>query len=205
MKNKMYWGLSILIVLPIGISVVMLTRTTDTKPKVVVNDVSEEQLDDIGTKIQSHIKSSQKPPDELGYKWVRHGDHWDKVKIDEQQNETVSTEIAASDYKWTIEDAKKIRESRLKRLPEQIENTKNVIESFEESYETISISYQQNPDSELIKQLYDRTKERLEYWRGYLSRQQEYLEGLSKPDGLEYLISRLRLEEELKMEAHSEK
>ena len=29
-------------------------------------------------------KADEKPPDEPGFKWVRHGDHWDKVPIDGQ-------------------------------------------------------------------------------------------------------------------------
>ena len=39
MKNKLYWGLAILIILIVGVSVVILTRTTDTEQRTVYNDV----------------------------------------------------------------------------------------------------------------------------------------------------------------------
>ncbi len=37
MKSRIYWGLAILIVLLIGVSVVILTRTTDTEPPIVID------------------------------------------------------------------------------------------------------------------------------------------------------------------------
>ncbi len=39
MKQKLYWGLAILIILLVGVSVVMLTRTTDNEPRIVYTDV----------------------------------------------------------------------------------------------------------------------------------------------------------------------
>ena len=39
MKSRLYWGLAILIVLLVGVSVVMLTRTTDTEKITVYTDV----------------------------------------------------------------------------------------------------------------------------------------------------------------------
>ena len=88
MTRKIYWGLAILIVLLIGVSVFLLMQNTDTEPKVIINDVSEEQLDDIRKQIHSQIKSTPKPPDEPGFKWVWHQNHWDKVKIDEVVSKT---------------------------------------------------------------------------------------------------------------------
>lgn len=43
MKRKLYWGLTILIILLVGVTVVMLTRTTDTEPKTVYKDVDPEK------------------------------------------------------------------------------------------------------------------------------------------------------------------
>ena len=37
MTRRFYWGLAILIILLIGVTVVMLTRTTDTEDKPIVN------------------------------------------------------------------------------------------------------------------------------------------------------------------------
>ena len=66
MSKKMIWGLAILIVLLISASVFLLMRTTDTEPKVIYNDVAP---------------TMTPPPAEPGFKWVWHGDHWDKVSV----------------------------------------------------------------------------------------------------------------------------
>lgn len=39
MRNKLYWGLAILIIIVISVAVVMLTRTTDTEPITIYKDV----------------------------------------------------------------------------------------------------------------------------------------------------------------------
>ncbi len=68
MKSRIYWGVATLIVLLIGVSVFLLTQTTDTKVINVYNDVAPSK--------------DNPPPDEPGYKWVWHHNHWDKVKED---------------------------------------------------------------------------------------------------------------------------
>ena len=50
MKRKLYWGLAILIVLLVGVSVVMLTRTTDTEIITVYTDVDPSKRDQPSTK-----------------------------------------------------------------------------------------------------------------------------------------------------------
>ena len=45
MRNKLYWGLAILIILIIGVTVVMLSRTTDTEPRKVYIDVDPPNAD----------------------------------------------------------------------------------------------------------------------------------------------------------------
>ncbi len=67
MRKKMIWGIAPLIVLLIGVSAVLLMRTTDTQEKTVYIDVEPSK--------------DNPPPDEPGYKWVWHHTHWDKVKI----------------------------------------------------------------------------------------------------------------------------
>lgn len=64
MKMKMIWGFAAFIIL-IGAVVVLIVQP-DPDPIVKYND----------TPI-----SIPKPPDEPGFKWVEHGDHWDKVRI----------------------------------------------------------------------------------------------------------------------------
>ncbi len=82
MNKKTFWGVATLIILLVGvISFVMLTRTTE--PDIVVNDVPEETLDNIRKENNSQILSTQKPPDEPGFVWEWHGDHWHKMPIAE--------------------------------------------------------------------------------------------------------------------------
>ena len=65
MTRRIYWGLAILIILLIGVTVVMLTRSTDTTPKNVYIDVEPSM--------------EIPPPAEPGYKWVWHHNQWNKV------------------------------------------------------------------------------------------------------------------------------
>lgn len=84
MRKKLYWGITTLVVLLLGVNAFLLLRNTDTeptKPKVIYKDVTPEQLDNIRKHVHSQIKSTQKPPDEPGFKWVWHHNHWDKVAI----------------------------------------------------------------------------------------------------------------------------
>ena len=80
MKIKIYWGIGVLIILLIGVSVVMLTRPTDPDPDIVYIDVEPSK--------------ETPPPAEPGYKWVWHHNHWDKVKIDEVAAEPIPSPIA---------------------------------------------------------------------------------------------------------------
>ena len=78
MTRRIYWGLAILIILLIGVSVFMLLRDTDTTPDVVYTD-----RDPVDT---------PRPPDEPGYKWVKREGQWEKVHMTpeevRQQSET---------------------------------------------------------------------------------------------------------------------
>ena len=102
----------------------------------------------------------------------------------------MSTEEAASDdIVWTIEAVKKRRERSLKKLPIYIEMHKKEIESLEEAYKQFS------PDRGSFNKHRDQVKKTLDFKRDVLSRQQEMFKGLSQPDGLEYLIRDLGVEE----------
>ncbi len=88
MNKKTFWGVATLIILLVGvISFVMLTRTTE--PDIVVNDVPEETLDNIRKENNRQILSTQKPPDEPGFVWEWHGDHWHKMPIAETEKPVV--------------------------------------------------------------------------------------------------------------------
>lgn len=63
MTRRIYWGLAILIVLLIGVSVVMLTRTTDTKPPTVIyrGDVEPSTVDNVSKKQPTEPKQLTEP------------------------------------------------------------------------------------------------------------------------------------------------
>lgn len=89
MRYKLYWGLGIFIVLLIGAFTFVIVNEVE-KNKQLEADLVEAQK-----KLEAHNKaentptvveiSDVKPPDEPGFKWVRHGDHWDKVPVEQRE------------------------------------------------------------------------------------------------------------------------
>ncbi len=64
----------------------MLTRTTDTEP-ITIYKGNVEPSKEVMDSLRNQSLKNNPPPAEPGYKWVWHHNHWDKVKISEQ-NET---------------------------------------------------------------------------------------------------------------------
>lgn len=96
MKRKLYWGLVILIILPgVGLGGVFLIRTTDLEPRKVYKVPSDDVIrqsqkahapqPDIIMAEGAHADTP--PPVEPGFKWVRHGNHWDKVPVSQMSSE----------------------------------------------------------------------------------------------------------------------
>ena len=82
MKNRVYWGIGILIILLIGGSVFILLRNTDTEPEKVYIDVDPSK--DVMNSLHIQTLKSNLPATEDGYKWVWHHDHWDKIPVSEK-------------------------------------------------------------------------------------------------------------------------
>ncbi len=61
MKSRIYWGLAILIILLVGVSVVLLTRTTDTKPEFVYIDREPSTVDYVSKKQPTEPKQLTEP------------------------------------------------------------------------------------------------------------------------------------------------
>ena len=80
----MIWRIATLIILLVGVSVFLLTRMTDTEPKIVYID-GESSKDTL-------------PPAEPGYKWVWHHNHWDKVKEDKVSEQGNATPLNTEEY-----------------------------------------------------------------------------------------------------------
>ena len=106
MKNKLYWGLGILIVLLIGAFVFVMNKNQIAKDQSETRQL-ETDLADVQKKSEAHneaantpkeedISDDKPPPAEQGFKWVRHGDHWNKIPIqDTNNNQEVSVEYKA--------------------------------------------------------------------------------------------------------------
>ena len=64
MRNRMIWGLAILIILIIGVSVFLLTRTTETEPEEVYNPLTPAEKEQVDRSIQDAIDKEKKnlPP-----------------------------------------------------------------------------------------------------------------------------------------------
>lgn len=84
MRKKMIWRSAILIILLIGVSAVLLMRNIDTEPDIVYIDIEPSK--------------ENPPPDEPGYKWVWHHDHWDKVKEDVPSEQGNATPLNTEEY-----------------------------------------------------------------------------------------------------------
>ena len=61
MKSRIYWGLAILIILLVGVSVVMFTRTTDIKPEVAYIDVEPSKVNYVSKKQPTEPKQLTEP------------------------------------------------------------------------------------------------------------------------------------------------
>lgn len=63
MKRRMYWGVAFLILLLIGVSVFLLSRTTETEPEEVYNPLTPSEKEQVDRNIQDAIeKSKQNQP-----------------------------------------------------------------------------------------------------------------------------------------------
>lgn len=60
MRNRMIWGLAILIILIIGVSVFLLTRTTETEPEKVYNPLTPSEKEQVDRNIQDAIDKEKK-------------------------------------------------------------------------------------------------------------------------------------------------
>ncbi len=81
MNKKLYWGLGVLAVLLIGVSLGLLIRTTNTETKSIYRDVEPSQ--EVVDHMRLQTSEGNPPPAEPGFKWVWHHNHWDKVPIAE--------------------------------------------------------------------------------------------------------------------------
>ena len=64
MKSRMKWGVTILIILLIGFSVFLLTRTPETEPEIIYNTPTPEEMEQVERNIQDAIDKAKKdqPP-----------------------------------------------------------------------------------------------------------------------------------------------
>ena len=84
MNRKMSWGIAALIIILIaagGFIYYQWSQVQQLKEQLAQDDKLLEENNK--PKVQHAASTSDtKPPDEPGFEWVRHGDHWDKVPIE---------------------------------------------------------------------------------------------------------------------------
>lgn len=79
MRNRVYWGLGVLIVLILGVFVhVMVNEHAKNKQLKAELKEAKELANQIE---QQQVSENNPPPAEPGFKWVWHHNHWDKVPI----------------------------------------------------------------------------------------------------------------------------
>lgn len=124
MRNRVYWGLGVLIILLIATTTVVVIRSNKETQRLRDELAQLEAQKKVENTPHAVDISETKPPDEPGFKWVRHGDHWDKVPIrtpDESQDEPKENQDARIGYicqfcnrnhdELTLEEAKQCRRS----------------------------------------------------------------------------------------------
>ncbi len=82
MRNRLYWGLGILIILLIATTTVVVIRSNKETQRLR-DELEQLEVEKQAENMPHAVDFSEtKPPDVPGFVWVRHGDHWDKVPID---------------------------------------------------------------------------------------------------------------------------
>ena len=101
MKSRMYWGVAILIILLIGVSVFMLMRNRDTEPKVIYKVPSAEVMQ----QVRKANAVKKPPPGETYGTGYWDGDEWHRTAPPEPESVSVDGEM------WTYADLEmKIRQ-----------------------------------------------------------------------------------------------
>lgn len=133
MRNKVYWGLGVLIVLLIGAFVL-----------VMVNEYAEnDQLESDAKKAQEQAdrnkqqKTSDKNPNKI---LVAQED----VKVNDEPKQLPVAETESSDYEFTEAEHEVIK----KLLPIEYESNLELRESLEKLHKAVLVNYQRHPDYE---------------------------------------------------------
>ena len=180
MRNKVYWGLGVLIILIIATTTVVVIRLNNETQRLKDELAQLEEAQKKTEKTPHTVDFSEtKPPDEPGYKWVRHGDHWDKVPISnptgpiEHHNVPIADVSNDSDTNYVefsmSEELARVREIDLEHVPKRIEFYKNAIPKAEERYNNLSTYIQKYPDADKwLREQLDHYKKTLESYRASL-------------------------------------
>ena len=75
MNKRLYWGLPILAIV-IGVAFLFVKQQAD------ISELRQELAETDKQSDHPIAVGDQPPPAEPGFKWVRHGDHWDKIPVD---------------------------------------------------------------------------------------------------------------------------
>lgn len=109
MNRKVYLGLGILMMILVSATVFVVIKDKAEIRKLEKDLVYAKKLVSEINKVKPNVvKSDEKPPDEPGFEWVKHNDHWDKIPInnaDQVHGEpidlsdiSISEEVFAMDF-----------------------------------------------------------------------------------------------------------
>lgn len=159
MRNKVYWGLGVLIVLFLCAFVLMM-----------VNEYAEiKQLETDAKKAKDKVnpinqpKPSGKNPDKPLVAQ-------ESVKVNDEPKQLSVGGTESLDYEPTEEELARVREIDLEQLPKRIEFYKNAIPKAEERYNNLSIYIQKYPDADKwLREQLPEHKKTLERYKQQLS------------------------------------
>ena len=81
MTRRIHWGITALIILVIAAGGFMYWQWSQVQQLREQLAQDEKMLEENDKVQHAAVTTDEKPPDERGYKWVRHNDHWDKVPL----------------------------------------------------------------------------------------------------------------------------
>ncbi len=157
MKSKLYLGIATLIILLFGtafVGIIMCESAEIAQLRQEKADFEKVIAEQKKQKTQEVVESNQPPPDEAGFKWVRHGDHWDKIPVaNDGEGNTLNPSIWYPPEILALSDDER-RELYLQRELER--QARHAAEKAEKA-ENAKIAEKIKANNELLKKTHDIT------------------------------------------------
>lgn len=187
MRNKVYWGLGVLIILLIGAFVlVMVNQYAENDQLEADAKKAQEQAD--RNKQQKHVKDNP-PTDEPmpitdPIEPIESPPVEEKPQVAEVSNGTGKHPDVMTDDEYrewhrggrSLEEYEAKKEVEIKFFPEQIEHLERSVASYEASIKRWEEHFQRNPDSIDGRRMYEQAKRQLGFKKPQLNRMKRTME-----------------------------